>query len=85
MLDKIATVEKFNPEEYVKNYLDDFKTPLTPLTYKGCRLPVWLIKELMTEDELKAKRKIALTKDIITNEILVKQGETVEDFINKRK
>ena len=38
------TAKKFDAEKFVNEYLEDYHTPLTPGTYKGKRLPQWLIK-----------------------------------------
>ena len=41
---QISEARKFDVEKYVAEYLKDYHTPLLPLTYKGKRLPEWLIK-----------------------------------------
>jgi len=81
--DKVTEARKFSVEEYVSNYLQDFHTPLIPGTYKGKRLPQWLIMELMEEDKLKEKERNLEGKMYTTKEDIVKSGETVDQFIQR--
>ncbi|XP_023348557.1 uncharacterized protein LOC111717286 isoform X2 [Eurytemora carolleeae] len=48
---KVNEARKFDVDEYISNYLEDFNTPLVPGTYQGKRLPKWLILELMEQDK----------------------------------
>ncbi|CAB4069004.1 unnamed protein product [Lepeophtheirus salmonis] len=80
LLDKIKSAEAFDPENYVKEYLEDYNTPLIPLTYKGRRLPVWLIKELLVQDELNKRRELDLQLNMLSKKPLVREGETVDNF-----
>jgi len=80
---KVTEARKFNAEEYVKQYLIDFHTPLIPGTYKGKRLPQWLILELMEQDKQKEKEELLYGKTYTTKEDIVKQGETVNSFIER--
>jgi len=80
---KINEARKFNAEEFVKAYLEDFNTPLIPGTYKGKRLPKWLIVELMEQDIQKEKDRQMEGKFYTTKEMIVKPNETVEQFIQR--
>jgi len=80
---KIEEARKFNAAEYVTKYLEDFHTPITPGTYKGKRLPQWLILELLEEDKQKEKEKRLEGKMYTTKETIVKSGETVDEFIQR--
>ncbi|XP_040572021.1 uncharacterized protein [Lepeophtheirus salmonis] len=83
LLDKIKSAEAFDPENYVKEYLEDYNTPLIPLTYKGRRLPVWLIKELLVQDELNKRRELDLQLNMLSKKPLVREGETVDNFVKR--
>eukprot|EP00088_Acartia_fossae_P013484 TRINITY_DN17087_c0_g1_i1.p1 TRINITY_DN17087_c0_g1~~TRINITY_DN17087_c0_g1_i1.p1 ORF type:complete len:281 (-),score=28.28 TRINITY_DN17087_c0_g1_i1:56-871(-) len=81
--EKISTARKFDAEKYVADYLDDFYTPITPGTYKGKRLPQWLILELMENDKQMAEEKKMEGKTYTTKETIVRKGETVDQFIQR--
>jgi len=78
---KVADARKFSAENYVEDYLNDYHTPLLPKTYQGKKLPEWLIKELMEQDKEKAKEEAMTGKEFTTGQEIVKQGETVKEFI----
>jgi len=80
---KVAAARKFSAEKYVNDYLEDFHKELLPKTYQGHRLPEWLIKELMEKDREDAKEKAMQGKEVTTGEKIVKDGETVDQFIKR--
>jgi len=80
---KISEARKFNAEEYVRQYLNEFHTPLIPGTYEGKRYPQWLIIELMEQDKQKAKEELLHGKTFTTKEDIVKKEETVKQFIER--
>jgi len=80
---KVEEARRFNVEEYISNYLQDFHTPLTPGTHKGKRLPQWLILELLEEDKQQEKERKMEGKMYTTKEDIVKPGETVDQFIQR--
>ena len=41
---KVHEAQKFDPEKFVNDYLEDMKYELVPKTYKGKRLPRFMIK-----------------------------------------
>jgi len=83
LIDKVRTAEKFDPEAYVDNYLEDFKFELIPKTYKRKSKPKFLIEQLMDRDEKVAHRKHQNKTHMLTNEPLIKKGETVEEFVER--
>jgi len=83
LMDKVRAAEKFNPEAYVDDYLEDFKFELTPKTYQRKSKPQWLIKQLLERDEQVARRKHLNNTNILTNEPLIRKGETVEEFVKR--
>ncbi|XP_059094522.1 uncharacterized protein LOC131889444 [Tigriopus californicus] len=80
LLAKVKVAKKFNAQVFVEEYLEDLHTPAKPLTYHGKRLPLDVVQELYTKDELASQRKESLTRDIFTQEPLIVPGETVADF-----
>jgi len=78
---KVADARKFSAEKYVEDYLNDYHTPLLPKTYKGKRLPEWLIKELLEQDKQNAKEEALLGKEYTTEKEIVKPNESVKEFI----
>ena len=78
---KVSDARKFSAENYVEDYLNDYHTPLLPKTYKGKRLPEWLIKELLEQDKENTKENAMAGKEFTTGQEIVKPGETVKDFI----
>jgi len=80
---KVAAARKFSAEKYVNDYLEDFHKELLPKTYQGHRLPEWLIKELMEKDREDAKEKAMQGKEVTTGEKIVKDGETVDQFVKR--
>ena len=83
LMDKVKRAKKFNAKTYVDDYLKDVNEVLIPQTHKGKRLPTWLVKELLVKDELMAERKKSEKLDIITQQPLVLDGETVEEFVKR--
>lgn len=77
---RIKTAKKFSANTYVEDKLSTYSQELTPLTYKGKRLPQWLIKELIIKDRLTAEDDKLRRLDLDTREALIKDGETVEQF-----
>lgn len=83
LIAKVHEAQKFDPEKFVDDYLEDMKYELVAKTWKGKRLPKFLIKELH-EKELKMEERIKLNQtNMLTGETLVKENETVEDFIKR--
>lgn len=78
---KVSSARKFSAEKYVEDYLTDYHTQLTPKSYKGKRLPEWLIKELMEQDIVQAKEDALRGREVTSGDVIVKPGETVKDFI----
>ena len=50
---------------------------------KGKRLPEWLIKELIEKDRIQAKEEALMGRELTTEEVIVKPGETVKEFIGR--
>lgn len=80
---KVHEAEKFNAENFVDSYLEDMKYELVPKTWQGKRLPQFLIKELHEEEKRKTERKKMDRTNLLTGQPLVKDGESVQDFINR--
>jgi len=80
---KVNEARKFDAEAYVKKYLTELHTPLIPATYKGKRLPQWLIVELMENDKLQEKEALMEGKTYTTKEDILRQGDTVKSFIER--
>ena len=78
---KVSDARKFSAEKYVEDYLNDYHTPLMPKTYEGKRLPEWLIKELIEQDKEHEKEKALIGKDYAKQEMIVKENESVKEFI----
>ena len=83
MIAKVNEANRFEPEEFVDNYLEDMNTELIPKTYKGRRLPQWLIKQLMIEDEQKVQRKRDNNTNLLTGEPLILPNESVSLFLER--
>jgi len=81
---KVAAARKFSAEKYVNDYLEDYHKELLPKTYQGHRLPEWLIRELMEKDREESKERAMQGKEITTGQTIVKPGETVEQFIQRK-
>ena len=78
---KVSDARKFSAEKYVEDYLNDYHTPLLPKTYKGKRLPGWLIKELLEQDKEHEKEVGLMGKEYTRGVQIVKPEETVKEFI----
>lgn len=85
MIAKVNEANKFDPEKYVDEYLEDMKYELIPKTYKGRRLPQWLIKQILEEDEQKEERVRKNNTNMLTGEPLIRSGETVTEFIERMR
>lgn len=83
MIAKVNEANKFDPNKYVDDYLEDMKYELIPKTYKGRRLPQWLIKEILEEDEKKAERIRLNHTNLLTGEPLIHPNESVQSFIQR--
>lgn len=83
LIERVRLAKLFDAEEYVKGYLEDLHTKITPQTFKGKRHPTWLVEELMEKEKLTKRRKAAEKLDVITGEPLVREGETVEQFVKR--
>jgi len=83
MIAKVNEANKFEPQKYVDDYLEDMKYELIPKTYQGKRLPQWLIKQLLEEDERKIQREKMNNSNLLTGEPLIRKGETVAQFVDR--
>jgi len=83
LIDKVRTAEKFDPEAYIDNYLEDSKFEFTPKTYFRKAKPKFLIEQLLERDRQVEKRKHANNTHMLTNEPLIRKGETVEEFVER--
>merc|ERR1711894_782232 len=79
LMDKVRAAEKFDAEDY----LEDLKYDLTPKTYKSRKKPLWVIRELMERDNQVAIRKRMNNTNMLTNEPIIKNAETVEEFVER--
>merc|ERR1711936_754115 len=83
MIAKVNEAKKFDAEKYVDEYLEDMKYRLVPKTYKGRRLPQFLIEELLEKDAKKVEREKMNQTNLITGEPLIRDGETVSQFLDR--
>jgi len=83
MIAKVNEAKKFDAEKYVDEYLEDMKYKLVPKTYKGRRLPQFLIEELLEKDAKKVEREKMNQTNLITGEPLIRDGETVSQFLDR--
>jgi len=83
MIAKVNEAKKFDPQKYVDEYLEDMKYELIPKTYKGRRLPQWLIKELLEKDAKIEEREKMNNTNLLTGEPLIRDGETVSQFLDR--
>lgn len=83
MIAKVNEAKKFEPQKYVDDYLEDMNYELIPKTYKGKRLPQWLIKQLLEEDEKKIQRENMNNSNLLTGDPLIRKGETVAQFVDR--
>jgi len=81
---KVAEARKFDAEKYLNDYLSDYHEPLIPKTYKGKRLPEWLIKDLLEKEKIHKKEEFLQGKEVTRAEKIIVPGETVEDFIARK-
>merc|ERR1719341_2706806 len=81
---KVAEARKFDAEKYLNDYLSDYHEPLIPKTYKGKRLPEWLIKDLLEKEKIHKKETFLQGKEVTRAEKIIVPGETVEDFIARK-
>jgi hypothetical protein len=82
-LGKVKLAQKFDPKKYMDESLGELHQELTPGTFKGKRLPAWLIKELVKKEVVEEERVKRMKVDLITKEPLVKDRETVEEFVQR--
>lgn len=59
---QVKEAEKFSAEAYVAEKLQKVNDNPLPRFYKGKRLPQFLIKQLLEEDQLKREKRIARTE-----------------------
>jgi len=83
MIAKVNEAKKFEPQKYVDDYLEDMNYELIPKTYKGKRLPQWLIKQLLEDDEKKIQRENMNNSNLLTGDPLIRKGETVAQFVDR--
>ena len=83
MMGKVKVAQKFDPLKYVDDSLEELHRELIPKTIEGKRRPQWLIKQLMEEKDAKKERVRRMKTDLITQEPLVREGESVEDFVKR--
>jgi len=83
MIAKVNEAKKFDAEKYVDEYLENMKYKLVPKTYKGRRLPQFLIEELLEKDAKKVEREKMNQTNLITGEPLIRDGETVSQFLDR--
>jgi len=83
MIAKVNEAKKFDPQKYVDEYLEDMKYELIPKTYKGRRLPQWLVKELLEKDAKNEERERMNKTNLLTGEPLIRDGETVSQFLDR--
>ena len=56
---------------------------MIPKTYKGRRLPQFLIKQILEDDKKKIERKEKNNSNLVTGERLIFRKETVAQFIDR--
>lgn len=83
MMGKVKLAQKFDATKYVDESLDEFRRVLVPCTIDGKRRPQWLIKQIIEERDVKRERENRMKTDLITQEPLVREGESVEDFVKR--
>ncbi len=83
LMHRIRLAKQFDPEAYRAEYLADVEAKMVPQTYEGRRHPTWLVEQLTEEEQLRKRRRREEQLDLITREPLVKEGETVEEFIKR--
>merc|ERR1712037_1065003 len=69
MIAKVNEAKKFEPQKYVDDYLED-------MNYE-------LIKQLLEEDEKKIQRENMNNSNLLTGDPLIRQGETVAQFVDR--
>lgn len=85
LTEKVNNAKKFDPAAYIKDYLEDLHFELIPKTYKGGRKPQWFVKEMLESDKLKVERMKRNETDLFTKERLIRENETVDDFVKRLK
>ena len=83
MMGKVKIAQKFDPKKYVDESLGELHRELVPKTIDGKRRPQWLIKQIGEERDVMRERERRLKTDLITQEPLVRDGESVEDFVKR--
>ena len=80
---KVKVAERFDAQKYVDDSLAELHRELIPGTIDGKRRPQWLIKQMMEERDVARERQRRMRTDLITQEPLVREGETVEEFVKR--
>ena len=83
MMGKVKVAQKFDAKRYVDESLEELHRELVPSTIDGKRKPQWLIKQIIEERDVKWERRRRMKTDLITQEPLVREGESVEDFVKR--
>lgn len=83
MMGKVKVAQKFDPQKYLRDSLEEYRRELVPCTIEGKRRPQWLIKQLIEEGAVQKEREKRMKTDLITQEPLVREGESVEDFVSR--
>ena len=83
MMGKVKVAQKFDAKRYVDESLEELHRELVPSTIDGKRKPQWLIKQIIEERDVKRERRRRMETDLITQEPLVREGESVEDFVKR--
>ena len=80
---KVKVAERFDAQKYVDDSLAELHRELIPGTIDGKRRPQWLIKQMLEERDVARERQRRMRTDLITQEPLVREGETVEEFVKR--
>ena len=83
MMGKVKVAQKFDPQKYLDDSLEGYRRELVPCTIEGKRRPQWLIKQLIEEGAVQKERAKRMKTDLITQEPLIREGESVEDFVSR--
>lgn len=83
LIHKVNEAKKFDAVKYVQEYIEDYHHELTPKTFKGRRHPKFFIKELMEQEKADMDRQHKDNTNLMTGQELIKNGETVEEFVKR--
>jgi len=79
----VTEAQKFDAEKYAAAYLNDYHYEFIPKTYKGKKKPQVVILDLLERDrQLKIREEMNNT-NMKTGEKLVRQKETVQQFVQR--